>query len=58
MPGELEGTAARLIAELADAVPTALTSSFTRIAREKTILRRLIETATGITEAYGLPLRQ
>ncbi len=42
------------IAELADAVPTAANLEYhARIVREKAILRRLIETATGlVTEAY------
>jgi replicative DNA helicase len=42
------------IAELADVVPTAANLEYhARIVREKAILRRLIETATGIiTEAY------
>ena len=42
------------VAELADAVPTAANLEFhAKIVREKAILRKLIETATGIiTEAY------
>ena len=54
--GELEGIGGYdYIAELADVVPTAANVEFhARIVREKAILRRLIETATGIiTEAYG-----
>ena len=42
------------VAELADAVPTAANLEFhARIVKERAILRKLIETATGIiTEAY------
>ncbi len=54
--GELEGIGGYdYIAELADVVPTAANVEYhARIVREKAILRRLIETATGIiTEAYA-----
>ena len=53
--GELDGIGGYdYIAELADVVPTAANLEYhARIVREKAILRRLIETATGIiTEAY------
>ncbi len=53
--GELESVGGYdYIAELADVVPTAANVEYhARIVREKAILRRLIETATGIiTEAY------
>ncbi len=53
--GELEAIGGYdYIAELADVVPTAANVEYhARIVREKAILRRLIETATGIiTEAY------
>jgi replicative DNA helicase len=53
--GELEAAGGLdYLAELADAVPTAANLEFhARIVRDKAILRRLIETSTGIiTEAY------
>ena len=53
--GELEAIGGYdYIAELADVVPTAANLEYhARIVRERAILRRLIETATGIiTEAY------
>ena len=53
--GELEAAGGLdYLAELVDAVPTAANLEFhARIVRDKAILRRLIETATGIiTEAY------
>ena len=53
--GELEAAGGMdYLAELVDAVPTAANLEFhARIVRDKAILRRLIETATGIiTEAY------
>ncbi|HEX2218241.1 MAG TPA: replicative DNA helicase [Gemmatimonadales bacterium] len=53
--GELESAGGLdYLAELADAVPTAANLEFhARIVRDKAILRRLIETSTGIiTEAY------
>jgi replicative DNA helicase len=54
--GDLEtGGGVDYLAELVDAVPTAANIDFhARIVRDKAILRRLIETATGIiTEAYA-----
>jgi replicative DNA helicase len=53
--GELESIGGYdYVAELADSVPTAANLEFhARIVKEKAILRKLIETATGIiTEAY------
>ncbi len=53
--GELESAGGlEYLAELVDAVPTAANLEFhARIVRDKAILRRLIETSTGIiTEAY------
>jgi replicative DNA helicase len=53
--GELEAAGGMdYLAELVDAVPTAANLEFhARIVRDKAILRRLIETSTGIiTEAY------